>query len=76
MTDKASAGGCGGSSSDKRVLEGVMHQGRTTVKGRGALLPLEKPVTNKGEQPLSTPSGGSVLSVRYHTGLSSWILRP
>lgn len=47
MTDKASAGGCGGSFSDERVLEGLTYRGQTAVKGRGATLPWEKPVTNK-----------------------------
>lgn len=39
MTDKASAGGCGGSFSDERVLGGLTYRGQTAVKGRGATLP-------------------------------------
>lgn len=62
MTDKALAGGCGGSFSDERVLEGLTYRGQTAVKGRGATLPWEKPVTNKRGAAPSTPSSGSVLS--------------
>lgn len=47
MIDKASADGCGGSSSE-RVLDKMMHRDQTTIpEGRGATLHLEKPVINK-----------------------------
>lgn len=56
MIDKASAGGCGDSSSDG-VLEGMMHRGQTVAvpEGRGAVLPSQKPVINKRGSSPSAP---------------------